>query len=144
VEDSRADVDHRPVGAVHDDPETVQRGAEPVCHELDIALSEPGHLRDRAGAGVLAGGVEKRLDRLLLGVLELEAVAEELDAVVLGGVVGGGDDRTGRVGEERDRRRGKHPAQGDARPAAGEPRGQRALELGARAARVAADEDFGA
>ena len=59
---------------------------------LDAARSRPG-ARPRA-APRRSRLVERRLDRRLLGVRQLEAVgAEELDAVVREGVVGGADDR---------------------------------------------------
>ena len=35
-----ADVDHRAVGTVHDDAETVERPAEALADELDVALAE--------------------------------------------------------------------------------------------------------
>ncbi len=56
-------------------------------------------------AGLLAGlGVEERLDLLLGGVRQLPAlVVEELDAVVLGRVVRGGDHGPEIEREQRDR-----------------------------------------
>ena len=75
----------------------------------------------------------RRLDRLLLGVLELPAAAEELDPVVLGRVVGGGDD-----GAARPPRAARPPASGARRrartsePPAGQARRERLPRAPAR------------
>ena len=128
LEDGRPDLDHGAVRAVHGNAEPIQRPPEPVRHELDIALAEPRRFRDRAGRARPVAGVEKRLDRLLLGVLELEPAAEELDPVVLSGVVGGGDDGARLVGKESDRRSRQHAPQRDVRPTLGEPQRQRRFQ----------------
>ena len=102
------------VGAIGNDAEAGEREAgDGVDEELDVVELVGGVVLDRrqfggVGGGGL-GGVEE--DLALHGELEhvgeLEAVgAEELDAVVLPGIVGGGDDDAGieavMAGEEGD------------------------------------------
>ena len=89
---------------------------------------------------------DQGLDPGLRGVGELQAVAlEDLDPVVLEGVVGGGD-HDGRIGlhvhgEEGHGRRGKHP-HGEGIDAHGtDARHEGILDHRARKARVPADED---
>jgi hypothetical protein len=110
LERSRAEAGVRAVCAVDGDaksrevrPEALEdvRDVE-VCHVLDAlhrTASRPG-------------GVEERFDLLLVRVHELAAVpVEELDAVVLGGVVRGRDHRADTLCHERDRGRGQHAAE---------------------------------
>ena len=69
---------------------------------------------------------------------------EELDPVVLGRIVGGGEDDTEILGEQRDGRSGQHTAE-DGDPARGDdPTHERRLELRPGAARVPSDEDASA
>ena len=107
----------------------------------DVARAD--HLEVVDAAFLLAARrlVEQRLDLLLRRVRELAAVAvEELDAVVLGRVVRGGDDGAEIEREQRDGRRrqdaGEHGMTARRRDAGGEG----VLELAARGARVAPDE----
>ena len=88
------------------------------------------------------GCVEERLDLELVGIGELASRAvEDLDAVVLGRVVRGGDDEPEVLRQQRDGRRrqdaGKHcgPTRLD------DPTHDGGLERRARATRVAPDED---
>ena len=91
------------------------------------------------------GLADQALDLLLHRVGQLEAVpAEDLDAVVVVGVVAGADDDAG-VGAHADRevrhRRGRHrPAQEHAAPHRGHPGRDRGLEHVAGEAGVLADE----
>src|SRR6187551_1657461 len=143
LERPRAHLEHRAVRAVDDDPEALQGHAEALADERDIALRvvmgslllSCGRLRARVG-----GGTQRLLDRLLLLVLELPAAAKELHAVVLGRVVGGRDDGTGLLGEERDGGRQKDPTANRAGPAGGKARFEGALEFRTGSARVPPDE----
>ena len=99
---------------------------------------------DRAGGAVVGGG-HGGLDALLDRVGELEALgAEELDAVVGHGVVGGGDHRPGGgavvAGQEGDRRGRHHPGGEHVTAGAEDARDQGALQQGARGPGVAADD----
>ena len=110
---------------------------------LQIAVRRDADLVDVAASR--RGGVEQRLDLFLLYVGQLLAVAiEELDAVVLGRVVGRGDDAPEVERQECDSRGRQHPC--DDRVAAGgrDPARKRLLELGPGGARVASDEDAAA
>ena len=85
--------------------------------------------------------VEQRLDLLLGRVRELAAVSvEELDAVVLGRVVRGGDDGAEVEREQRDGRRRQDAREHGMAARRGDAGGEGALELAARRARVASDE----
>ena len=87
------------------------------------------------------GCVEQRLDLLFGRVRELAAVpVEELDAVVLGRVVRSGDDGAEIEREQRDGRRGQDACEHGMAARRGYARGEGALELAARGARVAPDE----
>ena len=89
--------------------------------QVDVALGE-ALFADHGSPGGRRAVVEKPLDALLLVVGQLPAAREELDAVVLGRVVGGRDDGA-RVlgGEQRDRRRRQHAAENDVGAAGREP-----------------------
>src|SRR5207249_8764550 len=94
------------------------------------------------GAAADARSVEQRLDLLFGRVGKLLAVAvEELDAVVLGWVVGCGDHATEIERQQRDRRGRQHSR--DDRVPAGRRDSvrERLFELDAGRPRVAADED---
>src|SRR5207253_3307941 len=81
------------------------------------------------------------LDLLLLRVRQLPALAvEELHAVVLRRIVGGGDDRADVLGKERDCRRGEHTREDRGPTRADDAAGERLLERRARRAGVPADE----
>ena len=83
------------------------------------------------------------LDLLLGGVGELAAFAvEELDAVVLGRVVRGRDDDAEVEREQRDGGRRQHAAEDAVAAGRDDAARERLLELDARGARVAADEDL--
>ena len=72
----------------------------------------------------------------------LPAVAvEELDAVVLGRVVGGRDDGSELLGEKRDRRGRQHAGEDGGAAGRGDALGKCFLERGARTASVSPDED---
>ena len=107
---------------------------------LEVAVGRDVDAIDLAAAR--SGRVEQRLDLLLRGVGELaSAPVEELDAVVLRRVVRRRDDDAEIEPEQRDR--GSRHDAGEHRGAAGrdDAARERLLELLARAARVAADED---
>ena len=128
------------VRAVDRDAEAAEVGAEPLEHVLEVAVRRDLDAVDLAAAGSRA--VEQRLDLLLGGVGQLAPVAvEELDAVVLGRIVGCGDDRAEIEAEERDRRRRQHAREDGAPAGRGDAARERVLELGPAGARVAADED---
>ena len=94
LERLRRDARVRAVCAVDRDPEPRQVAPEALDDVLEVAVGRDLDPVDLAGhLGRL--GVEKRLDLLLGGVRQLPALSvEELDAVVLGRVVGGRDDRS--------------------------------------------------
>ena len=128
------------VRAVDPDPEAGQVRPEALDDVLEVAVGRDADPVDLAAAD--RGSVEERLDLLLGLVGQLLPVAvEELDAVELRRVVGGRDDDAQVEREQRDGR--SRQDAGEDRAAAGrdDSRGERLLELGARGARVAADED---
>ena len=136
----RREAAHGAVRRVARDPQAGERNAEAARHEVGVALPRAVVALSLGAAG-RDGLVEERLDLELLGVGELAPVAlEELDPVVLGRVVRGGDDRAAALGEQRDRRRRQHPGEPDERSSGRKPLGERRLERRAGAARVAADE----
>src|SRR5690606_432631 len=123
------------VGAVDHQPEAGEIDGHLLHQKLDIPFvgilpaadpaHPPPHRPGPVGRGIIADGLDGQL--ILVG--QLVAVgAEELDAVVLRWVVGGGDDRPGRQtqegGEDGHRRGGHHPQEVDVAPGRGEPRGQ--------------------
>ena len=117
------------------------RSREALEHVLEIAVDGDADVVDLAAAG--CGRVEQRLD-LFFGVGELAPVAvEELDAVVLRRVVRRRDDDAEVEPEQRDRRRRHDACQHGAAGRCDTAR-ERLLELLARGARVAADEDAAA
>ena len=86
---------------------------------------------------------EQRLDLLLGLVGELAALrVEELDAVVLGRVVRRRDDDAEVERQQRDRRRRQHAGEDAVAAGRDDAARERLLELDARRARVAADEDL--
>ena len=140
LEGRRCDPGVGAVRAIDGDPKARQVAAEPLEHVLEVAVDRDLDAVDCAAAG--RRRVEQRLDLLLRLVGQLAPVAvEELDAVVLGRVVRRRDDDAEVEREERDRRCRKHSRE-DRVPAGGhDPAREGLLELGAGAARVAADED---
>ncbi len=135
------------VGAVDHDRETAEIDVAARHQRVDVAVAALVPGLDRAQAlrlGALPGLLERRLDRGLVGVGQLEAVgAEELDAVVGEGVVRGADHRAGHgVGaadQLGDGRRRDHSQQHHVGARAGEPGREGRLEHRAAAACVAAD-----
>ena len=149
----RRDLVGRAVGAVDDDAQPGERqlARERALGELDVAPDRvvgaeglADRVRGRPHVVDPPGGDEV-LDLGLERVRELVALArEELDAVVLVGVVRGRDHDPG-VGaqaarHEGDARRRQRPDEHDVDPHRADARGQRALEHVAREARVLADE----
>ena len=131
------------VGAVDAEPQAGEVVAEALEHMVEVALGVDVDPVDRAAAAF--GRVEQPLDLLLGGVAQLAAVlVEELDPVVLGRVVRGGDDDA--EVEREQRHRGRRQDAGEHRIAAGrdDAARERLFELRPRAARVAADEDAAA
>ena len=138
------------VGAVDDDLEAVEALAlgEGGLGELHVAAAgvvDAGGPADGARLGEGGRGLEQRLDLLLDGVGELEAVgAEELDAVVLEGVVRGRDHHpevgAHRARQHADRRRRHRADEEDVHADRGEAGDQRGLQHVARAAGVLADQ----
>ena len=152
VEHLGRDLVGRAVGAVDHDPHAVQgrlRG-EGVLQELDVAARRRPRCawpcRCSDGPLVVAVGLHQALDLGLDLVGQLEPVAgEELDAVVLVGVVRGADDHAGvgahRRGDERDARRGQRPHQQHVGARRDDARLERALQHVARQPGVLADHD---
>ena len=142
------------VGAVEDNVEVVEHVVlgKGVLQGDDVAA---GRVLDARGPAHLLGhGPERRhllredevLDVRLHLVGQLEAVGrEDLDAVVLEGVVRGGDDHAGvgahGGGDEGDARGGQRPDQLDVDAHGADARGQRVLEHVAGQAGVLADDD---
>src|SRR4029079_2604758 len=139
----RAHLEHRTVRAVDRDSEPLQGHAEALTDERDIALRAVMDFL-RLGCGRfrarVAGSTQRLLDRLLLVVLELPAAAKEFHAVVLRRIVGGRDDGTGLLCEERNGRRREYPTANRARPTGGKARFDGALEFRAGSAGVPPDE----
>ena len=132
----------RAVGAVDDDPQPGQIRAESLEHVLEVRVGRDLDAFDRALILGRRSG-EQRLDLLLGFVGELPAATvEELDPVVLGRVVRGGDDAAEVERLQRHGRSRQHP--GDHAVAAGrdDTARERLLELDARLARIPADEDL--
>ena len=136
----RRDVGQSPVRAVHRDPQPLERSSEAVAGEVHVPIGEAAERRHLRARGCRRR-VEPCLDLFLLFVGQLRAAGEELDTVVLGGIVRGRHDGAVRLGEQRDRGGRQHARQRHRRPAGGETLGERALDVGARAAGVPADED---
>ena len=152
----RRDLVRGAVRAVDDHLHAVQRVllGEHLLQELDVA---PGRVLDAhrladgvrlgARAGVPGGDALHAAFQLGLDLVgQLEAVGrEDLDAVVLVGVVRGADDdaRVGahRPGDEGDPGRRQRPDQHDVRAGRHDAGLHRALEHVARQARVLADDD---
>jgi hypothetical protein len=140
-----------PIGAIDNDAQPVEAQAlgERRLHEFDIAafriVKTPRAAELARGREALAH-VDVALDLRLDLVGELVAVRpEQLDAVVVIGVVGGGDDDA-QIGAQRAREHGHtrcgHRAQQHHVHADGdEARGQRRLQHVAGKARVLADDD---
>ena len=144
------------VGAVDDDVEAGEGEAgDGVDEELDVVVLIGGVVFDgRQGGGIgrgdLGGVMEDFVfDGELDGVGELEAVgAEELDAVVLPGIVRGGDDDAGveavLCGRGRRRRGwGRRRRISTLCACLAEAGGEGGGDPGAGLAGVAAEEDFG-
>ncbi len=128
------------VRAVDRDAEAAEVGAEALENVLEVAVRRDLDAVDLAAAARRL--VEKRLDLLLGGVGQLAAHAiEELHAVVLGRVVGGGDHHAEIEAEQRDRRRRQHAREHGGAARRRDATRERLLELHARRTRVAADED---
>ena len=97
------------VGAVDADVQAVEVAAEAVGDVVAVAADRDLEVVDLAEVGVARRLAEQRLDLLLGLVRELLPVAvEQLDAVVLGRVVRGGDDGAEVEREQRDRRGRQH------------------------------------
>ena len=108
----------------------------------------PADARPRGPLLVQLVAVDQRLERLLRHVRELEAIRpEELDAVVLVGVVRGADHhadvRPHARREMRDGRRRQRPAQEDPPAHRADPAREGRLEEIAREPRVLPDDDAG-
>ncbi len=140
------------VGAIDDDAQTVEAQVlrQRALGELDIALLRALNARgaaDAFGRGEQVGGVgvDQLLDAPLGVVGQLVAVGiEQLDAVVVGRIVRGGDHHA-EIGAQRARQHGdggrRHRAEQEHVHAdGGEARHQRRLEHVARQARVLADD----
>ena len=155
VEELRGDGGGGSVGAVGDDAEAGERKAgDGVDEELDVVVLIGDVVFDGGqGGGFGRGdlrGVEQ--DIALHGELErvgeLESVgAEELDAVVLPGIVGGGDDDAGVeavfAGEEGDGGCGDDAGGLDLGTGLAEAGGEGGGDPGAGFAGIAAEDDFG-
>ena len=142
LERRRGEPGVRAVRAVDDDPEPGQIGAEAVEHVLEVGVGRDLDALDRP---LVDGGrrSEQRLDLLLRRIGELAPLrVEELDAVVLGRVVRGGDDDAEVEREQRDGRRRQHAAEDAIAARRDDPARERLLEPLARGPRVAADEDL--
>src|SRR5581483_10857389 len=122
------------------DAQAAEIGAEALEHVLEVAVDGDADAIDLTAAA--RRRVEQRLDLLLGRVGKLAAVSiEELDAVVLGRVVRGGD-HDAEVEAEQRHRGSRHDTGEDGDAACGRDAArERLLELGARCARVAPDED---
>jgi hypothetical protein len=135
----RRDPRVRAVRAVDDDAQPVELAAEALEHVLQVALRGDAHAVDRAAARAVGG--EQRFDLLLGGVHELLPVTvEELDAVVLGRVVRGGDHDAEVEREQRNGRSGEHTCQHGVSAGRHDAPRERLLELFSRRARIPADE----
>jgi len=140
------------VGAVDHQRDARQVRGTAADQRFDIPLAPLGSVHDGAEfrpLGACAGRVEGGLHRRLILVGELEAVAaEHLDAVVGERIVRRADhDAGGGVGtgdQFGDRRGGQDAQQACLRAGADKAGGDRALEHGAAASRVAPDEHAGA
>ncbi len=135
----------------HDlEPVEPQAAREARFHELDVApagiveaLGAAQALRRRA---LPAGALDLRLDRLLDLVRELVAIgAEQLDAVVLVGIVRGRDHDAG-IGAQGPRQHGdggrrQRPDQDHVHAHGDEAGGERGLDQVAREPRILADDD---
>ena len=153
VKDALGHLPGAAVGAVEADAEALVRARGEGDQIADVAVASGGVV-DRAADGVALGvgellvGVEIGLDPVEDGLLHLLAVAvDELDAVVVEGVVAGGDhDAAVEVVGARDERHAR--GRGDVQQIGvgargGETGAQRVLEHVARAAGVLADDDLG-
>jgi hypothetical protein len=107
---------------------------------LQVAVRRDADFVDLSAAGCRL--VEERLDLFLLRVGQLLAVAiEELHAVVLGGIVGCGDDAAEVERQQCDGGRRQHARDDCAAADGGDPARECVLQLGPRRACVASDED---
>ena len=145
--DLRREPRRRAVRAVDDERHPVERAVGRRHQMLQVPLPPHAVVGQAAELGDRHGRFgEHRLDLVLQVVGQLHPVArEELDAVVLGRVVRGGDDHTGRSlelhGEERDRRCGFDPGQDDVAAGRTDAVRQRLLQPDTRAPGVAADQE---
>ena len=138
------------VRAVDDDAPAleIELGRERALAEFDVAAAgvlDPARLAElrRRHAGERL--VHHALDRVLDAVGKLGArLREELDPVVVEGIVRGADHDAGgkaqRARQVRDRRRGQRPGQIDVDAGGGQPRLQRRFQQIAGDARVLADQ----
>src|SRR5439155_27196349 len=136
----RRDPRVRAVCTVDADLQTGEIGAGALDDVLEVAIGRYTDFVDVASASRC--GIEQRLDLLFLCIGQLLSVPiEELHAVVFRRVVGRGD-HTAEV-ERQQRHRGRRQNASDARVPTRRRYSARkgVLELGARDARVAADED---
>ena len=143
------------VAAIDGDREPIERQVARERALGEDVVAADG-IVDAEGLPDLGSGRAERVDRVredepldlrleLVGELE-PGRAEELDAVVLEGIVRRGDDDPGvgaeRAGEERDARGGERPDQEHVDSHGADARGHGGLEHVAREARVLADQDL--
>ena len=142
LERRRRDARVGAVGAVDPDPEALELLSEALDHMVDVTAVDDVEVVDPPLVRVPGSFAEQRLDLLLRVVRQLLPVAvEELDAVVLRRIVGGRDDRAEIECEQGDGRRREHAREHGIPAGRGDAGREGALELAARAARVAADQD---
>src|SRR5581483_6178738 len=128
------------VRAVDGDAHAAQVRTEALEDVREVAVGGDADAIDLTAAARRL--VEQPLDLLLRGVTELAPHAvEELDAVVLRRVVGGGDDDAEVEAEQRDGRRREDARENGDASRRGDAARERLLELLARGACVASDED---
>ncbi len=139
------------MGAIeqHAPPAQVE-AAEAAVELAQVVLERPFEMPDPADVGRRRGRLGQVGLDLVLGVVgELEPVArEQLDPVVLVGVVRGGDDRRQveavPAHEQRRRRCGQHSGHERVSARGGDAGGDRRLEHLTRLARVSDDQNLGA
>src|SRR5207249_563934 len=150
-EDARPHAERRAVRAVDDHGESGEVQRETAREEVDVVLLRAVVVDEAADVGAVRARrhVRRRqpcLDLLLPRVGELRALRrEELDAVVLERVVGGGEHDAAvgieRAREERDARRREHADRVAVGAGGEETRHHGRLEQRPREARVAADHE---
>ena len=134
----RRELRERPVRAVDADSNAREIRAAPRDDAREVDVATVVELLDRPAAGDAC--VEQALDLLFLLVDELPSVAEELDAVVFGRVVRGGDHEAELVCQVGDRRSREHAAENGGSSRRHDAAHGCPLELRPRLPGVAADE----